>query len=84
MRIKAKVEGDKIIIPNSYNLQDGEIWLEIEILGTSSGEHLELWEEHLNEEKRKEEPVDIDTIEVISQELGLKGIKVEDLINGKL
>ncbi|HHG74665.1 MAG TPA: hypothetical protein ENK22_06435 [Persephonella sp.] len=84
MRIKAKVEGDKIIIPNSCNLKDGEIWLEIEILGTSSEEHLELWEEHLNEEKRKEEPVDIDTVEAISQELGLKGIKVEDLINGKL
>ncbi len=84
MRIKAKVEGDKIIIPNSYNLQDGEIWLEVKVLGVNLEEHLELWEEHLGEEKRKEEPIDIDTIEAISREIGLKGIKVEDLISDKL
>ncbi|WP_457640678.1 hypothetical protein [Persephonella sp.] len=84
MRIKARVEGEKIIIPNSYDLKDGEIWLEVEILGVNSEEHLELWEKHLSEEKRKEGPIDIDTIETISRELGLKGIKVEDLISDKL
>lgn len=83
MKIKAKVEGDKIIIPNLYNLRNGEIWIEIEILDGDSIEHLELWEKHLNDEKETKKSIDVDAIEVISQELGLRGIKVEDLIDDK-
>ena len=84
MKIKAKVEGNIIIVPNYLNIQDGEVWLEIRILNRDLEEHLELWEEHLNEEKKKEEPVNSDIIESVSKELGLKGIKVEDLIDGKI
>ena len=84
MKIKARVEGNKIIIPNHFNLHSGEVWLEVRILNYDPREHLELWEEHLNEEKKKEEPVNSDIIESVSKELGLKGIKVEDLIDGKV
>lgn len=82
MKVMAIVKKDQIVIPNCYNLENGEVWLEVKFLGFVGKEHLELLEKHLEEEKEKECPVDSNIVEIVSKELGLKGIKLEELING--
>jgi len=83
MKIKAVVKKDQIIIPNFYNLKDGEIWLEVKFLDFHRKEYLELWEKHLKEEKKKETSINSEIIKIVSEELGLKGITLKELINGK-
>ena len=82
IKVKAIVKKDRIIIPNYYDLKEGEIWLEVKFLNFEFKEHLELWENHLEKEKEKESPVDSNIVEIVSKELGLRGIRLEDLING--
>ncbi len=82
MKVKAIVKNSQIVIPNFYNLKDGEIWLEVKFLDYDLKEHLELWEKHLEKEKEKESLVDSNIVEIVSKELGLRGIRLEDLING--
>lgn len=83
MKIKAVVKKDQIIIPNFYNLKDGEIWLEVKFLDFHRKEYLEFWEKHLKEEKEKETSINSEIVKIVSEELGLKGITLEELINGK-
>jgi len=83
MKIKAVVKKDQIIIPNFYNLKDGEIWLEVKFLDFHRKEYLEFWEKHLKEEKKKETSINSEIIKIVSEELGLKGITLKELINGK-
>ena len=83
MKIKAVVKKDQIIIPNFYNLKDGEIWLEVKFLDFHRKEYLELWEKHLKEEKKKETSINSEIVKIVSEELGLKGITLKELINGK-
>jgi len=83
MKIKAVVKKNQIIIPNFYNLKDGEIWLEVKFLDFHRKEYLELWEKHLKEEKKKETSINSEIIKIVSEELGLKGITLKELINGK-
>ena len=83
MKIKAVVKKDQIIIPNFYNLKDGEIWLEVKFLDFHRKEYLELWEKHLKEEKKKETSINSEIIKIVSEELGLKGITLKELINEK-
>ena len=83
MKIKAVVKKNQIIIPNFYNLKDGEIWLEVKFLDFHRKEYLELWEKHLKEEKKKETFINSEIVKVVSEELGLKGITLKELINGK-
>ena len=83
MKIKAVVKKNQIIIPNFYNLKDGEIWLEVKFLDFHRKEYLEFWEKHLKEEKEKETSINSEIVKIVSEELGLKGITLEELINGK-
>lgn len=83
MKIKAVVKKDQIIIPNFYNLKDGEIWLEVKFLDFHRKEYLELWEKHLKEEKKKETSINSEIVKIVSEELGLKGVTLKELINGK-
>ena len=83
MKIKAVVKKDQIIIPNFYNLKDGEIWLEVKFLDFHRKEYLEFWEKHLKEEKKKEASINSEIVKIVSEELGLKGITLKELINGK-
>ena len=46
-------------------------------------EYLEFWEKHLKEEKEKETSINFEIVKIVSEELGLKGITLEELINGK-
>lgn len=83
MKIKAVVKKNQIIIPNFYNLKDGEIWLEVKFLDFHRKEYLEFWEKHLKEEKEKETSINSEIVKIVSEELGLKGITLKELINGK-
>ncbi|HDD45101.1 MAG TPA: hypothetical protein ENG63_09635 [Candidatus Desulfofervidus auxilii] len=83
MKIKAVVKKNQIIIPNFYNLKDGEIWLEVKFLDFHRKEYLEFWEKHLKEEKEKETSINSEIVKIVSEELGLKGITLKELINEK-
>jgi len=88
MIVKGIVKSGQIVIPNYWNLKDGEVLIEVKLfkLGKNLEEN-ELKEtaealiEHYEKEKRKEVPIDSEKVKKAAEKIGLKGISLEDLLN---
>ncbi len=90
MLLRAIVKGKQIIIPNYWNIKEGEVLVDVKLLKFEEKDNNnEIKEtaialiEHWEEEIKKEVPIDSKKIEDVAKKLGLKGFTVEDLIDGK-
>ena len=88
MIVKGIVKSGQIVIPNYWNLKDGEVLIEVNLPETGKiWEKNELKEtaealiEHYEEEKRKEVPIDSEKVKKAAERIGLKGVSLEDLLN---
>ncbi len=89
MIVKAIVKEKQIIIPNYWNINEGEILIDVTLPESENEFNCKKLKEtaqglieHWEEEIKKQVPIDSKKIEEVGKKLGLKGISVEELING--